>query len=445
MKFVKGILGSATAWVLLSTVLRMGSGIVLLPLVVRNFTQQDLGFWYILSAASGFSMLIDLGFSVTTMRSVASLWAGAPKLISVGQVSGSGVPNRRGIAHLYGATGYIYSWLAVFVVALYLGAVLYSSSWSVLSVRNDYLMAGICGCVSSVFIVRDAHLSAYLSGVGQMALANKIIAACQLVYLGAAVLILCSHGGLFLLSAANMGHSILRYYFTKKYVTRIIDGVSADDDSYWATKNILFVLWPMAWRYGLAALGAYFIVNANILIIGRSLGLIEVSSYGLSSQIIGVIASMASVFVNAKLPAIITYGINGDTSAFRGNFYKSYYRGVVSYILIGGLLLVLGSTVLDLVGSKATLLPPEQLAFFLFFRFLEFNHSQFAALVISQNVMPFLWAAILSGVAIVLGNQLFVLEFGVWGVLIWTATVQLMVNNWYPILVAKRYLNKALA
>jgi len=89
-------------------------------------------------------------------------------------------------------------------------------------------------------------------------------------------------------------------------------------------------------------------------------------------------------------------------------------------------------------------LPLEQLAFFLAFRFLEFNHSQFAALVISQNVMPFLWAAILSGVAIVLGNQLFVLEFGVWGVLIWTATVQLMVNNWYPVLVAKRYLNKAL-
>src|SRR5262249_2642951 len=52
---------------------------------------------------------------------------------------------------------------------------------------------------------------------------------------------------------------------------------------------LLRILWPMAWRNGVLALGTFFIQSANTLICSTKLGLDATASYGLTLQVINLL------------------------------------------------------------------------------------------------------------------------------------------------------------
>src|SRR5689334_4217045 len=71
---------SAVLWSLFATVLRLFSGVLVLPLVVRKLPPEDLGLWYVFLALQGIAALFDLGFSPAVTRAAGYLWAGAAEL-----------------------------------------------------------------------------------------------------------------------------------------------------------------------------------------------------------------------------------------------------------------------------------------------------------------------------------------------------------------------------
>src|SRR5690606_17932517 len=97
-------LSSAVAWSFLGTALRVGSGILLLPLLLRSLPKEQLGLWYVFISLGGLIGLLDMGFAPTASRAIAYLWAGAQELLPHGVQAvpeeHKGKPNRQLLINL---------------------------------------------------------------------------------------------------------------------------------------------------------------------------------------------------------------------------------------------------------------------------------------------------------------------------------------------------------
>lgn len=426
---------------MLSTLLRMGSGVIMLPLLVRSLPEEDLGFWYLMGAAGAMAMLVDFGFSATTLRSVASLHAGAFELLKDGQSIAGSSPNWVGIICVYQTMRVVYNWVCLAIVILYLGAIMWGASGAGGGGTDEYIIATFIGIVASVFVVLDANLSAFLAGLGGVVQANKIIAISQFLYLILSSVALVCGGGIVGLAASNLIHAFIRYCLTKRKVCVILNPHAKNvcGDEY--RRALFSAIWPNTWRYGLMCIGGYLIISANTLIVSSKLGLATVSSYGLTQQILGSIAGVSGVFLSANLPTLIKFGIARDFERRKKLFWRSNLLGIFLFSILGLVLIFWGDLMLRFIGSRSVLLSRDVLMCFVVFRLLEFNHSQFASLVVSQNNMPFLLPAIVSGIAIVIGSVFFVPEHGVLGAVLVVGVVQLLFNNWYPVVLGLRALN----
>ena len=71
---------SAAAWGFLATAMRVFSGILVLPLMLRTLPSDHLGIWYVFLSLQGIAALFDLGFAPAVTRAVGYIWAGASEL-----------------------------------------------------------------------------------------------------------------------------------------------------------------------------------------------------------------------------------------------------------------------------------------------------------------------------------------------------------------------------
>jgi O-antigen/teichoic acid export membrane protein len=198
-------------------------------------------------------------------------------------------------------------------------------------------------------------------------------------------------------------------------------------------REIFSVIWPNAWRMGLVSLGAFFITQANILICSIFLGLKTTASYGISFQLITLLASLSGVWVQVKMPQINQLRLQNRNGEIVRIFVNRMRLVILSYLAGTLAILFLAPKVLQMIDSKTTLLSFWPLAVFALIQFLEMHHWLYAQLVLSENWNPFMKPAIISGGAIVLASVLLTPKFGVWGLLISEGVVQACYNNWWPV------------
>ena len=73
-------------WSYCGYILRFFSGVLLLPLMLRMLSSEEMGIWYVFLAIGSMTQMLDMGFSPTITRNVSYAYAGAEKLIKEGVV-----------------------------------------------------------------------------------------------------------------------------------------------------------------------------------------------------------------------------------------------------------------------------------------------------------------------------------------------------------------------
>jgi O-antigen/teichoic acid export membrane protein len=193
------------------------------------------------------------------------------------------------------------------------------------------------------------------------------------------------------------------------------------------------IVWPNAKKTGIISLGAWLINRSSILISSYFFGLTITSQLGLSLQLLNFVGGLSSLLFYSYQPEI--------TSLIATNKYERL-RILVSRTIIlqwissfFGILIVvfIGPVLLEGIGSNASLLPQNLLLIFGLILFLEWNHSTFTSLISLENKIPFLWASIISGFAILLLSLLISLffNFGILSIILSQGLIQLIFNNWY--------------
>ncbi len=266
----------------------------------------------------------------------------------------------------------------------------------------------------------------------------------QAVYIGLAIGLIYAGFGLTAIVSSQLTATILRrvlayrVFFTPDMKRRLAEAEPQE------AKDILRAISPNAIKVGLTYLGAFLINKSAILIGSAFLTLDEIASYGITMQVMDVLARCSMVLYIAYTPRLAQCRAEKDLHQLRTYYIWCTVTFATIFVAGGALWIGFGDAVLRLIGSQTSFLPTNLLLLALVVAFLEHNHAQSAGFIMADNRIPFFIPSLASGAATFALLWLFLgpLHLGILGLLLAPGLAQLAYQNWkWPSVVIKELHN----
>lgn len=436
------------AWNFAATLLKIGSGLIVLPVIMRYVSREEYGIWTIFLSYSALMNLVDFGFSNSFTRSVTYIFSGARRLEKEGL---NPTHFEKGVDYnllksSISAMRYYYVRIAlVFFVAVagfgswHLGAVLQSAN---LYARTDiWIYWAMFVCISS-YQLYTYYYDALMMGRGWVQRQKQIVVLTQLVNIISIIIAIFSGLGLGamvlgLVISVPLGRILSRRCFYDVNIKHAL-GEAYEHDRL----QIIKILSVNSVKLGFTLIGGFLVVRASVLIGSIYLPLADIAAFGLTRQLTEVVISVSSVWFQAFYPKITQCRTQENYNAVKLLYIQSWWFFVL--IFVSGALVILGcgNAVLVWIHSKTLLLPLGMTALMLLMAFLENNHVMAANLLLTENRVPFFKASLVAGGTTV-GLMLFFLEgtgLGIWSMLLAPFIAQAVYQNWrWPSMIIRQY------
>jgi O-antigen/teichoic acid export membrane protein len=385
---------SSVVWSWGLNILRLGSGLLLLPLLLRLPT-EDFGLYWVLLGLQAVVPLLDLGFLPSIDRAVGYAMGGATELKAQGPPDNAGAdaaPNFALLWRLLGVTRMIYRWLAVLVL-LGLGA------WGTFivglrveetSAPAQSWMAWAITLVACVLEMYAGWWSIYLRATNRVLLYAQIHVAAFVIKFALSCALLLGGAGLLAVPMASLVSSLVSRARARKHCLTFLAGHPHPSPGKAEMRETLRVLWPNSWRTALHYLSSYLTSNANTLICLMFLGLTVNAAYGLSVQIVVLCQGMASVWMHVKWPLFSQLRARQDLVTLRQTFRNRLWLVNLTYVGLAGLALLLHEPLLHWLKSGKAVLPNPWFALLLLNGWIEMHSLIWGTLLATENRSPFL-------------------------------------------------------
>lgn len=406
----------------------------MLPAVVGFMPTDEVGLWFVFVSIAGMAQLLELGFQPILIRNFAYVYAGAKELQAEElPVCESGKLDQTLFSDLVIASRRIYLIVsclaAIFLLAVgtfYIHTLLPDGSDD-----NRVIFGWGLYALGLIIGFYYGYLNAILQGRGQVAEANKVIVFSRVLFVVLGLLLVIFGFGLVGMGVASIvsmvaSRFLARYFvFSSKYPE-----MKNLQPTKTGPKNVVFMLWHNASRFGVVLVGVFLIWRANVLIAASLLGLAEAASYGLAIQLFFMLNTVASVPFNISMPKINTLRAQAKHGEVYQGFSMLLVLSLFMYLLGAIFIVVLGNYFLAIINSP-TKLPDSPILWLMLLVFLlEINHGSCANFIATGNKTPFAAAAIITGVAIVLSSLLLTPLLGVLGLVLAQGGMQVLYNNW---------------
>ena len=438
------------AWSYVGTAFMIGAGVILLPFILHKMPQETVGIWNIFQTITALVLLLDFGFRPTFARNISYIFSGVKSL------------QRNGVAHTTSEAAVDYSllkgtllamkrfyrWMALVVFALlatagtaYFYYILQKYSGD----RQDALIAWILLIAINCYNLYTFYYEALLTGKGYVKRAQQINMLGQAVYLALAIGLIYAGFGLTAIVASQLISTVIRRILT--YRVFFTPELKANIESVepQEPKEILSAISPNAIKIGLTQLGGFMVNKSAILIGSAFLTLEQVACYGITIQVMDILARCATVFYQSYLPKLAQCRAENDLNGLKryyilctGSLLAVYAVGSVAWIF-------LGNWALDLIQSQTHFVPTAMLMVMLLISTLEHNHAVSAGFIMADNKIPFFIPSLVSGAATVVLLWVFLspLHMGIWGLILAPGIAQLAYQNWkWPSVVIKELWGK---
>lgn len=431
------VLNKDIFWGYVAQGLNIGAGILLLPIILRYLPAADVGLWFVFMTLAGFSQLIEMGFQPTLARNVAYAYSGAK------QLAPDGLPNEHCsenkinlylVAGLISAAKKIYLLVAVLATFLMLvvGSIyiytLLTPSQNIFYSLSSWITFALGYLVNFYF----GYITGVLQGRGDITQSNKVVILARGIMIILGSLLMCLGFGLLGLGVAVFISAVfgriaaLHYLYQDPHKDQLASILIKTKE----INKLKRTLWHNASRLGMVQLGGFLIQRVSILISSSFMGLEVVASYGMTLSLLLTVSGIAAVICHVQVPYI---------SALQSRYERKLLSSIYGEILIlswamyfMGLLFILiwGKELLWLIDSHTMLLPFWYIFALGVIVFLEMNHSIAATYLTTMNKVPFLKAALFSGILILIFSLLLIKPLGLIGLIIAQGGVQLAYNNW---------------
>lgn len=407
---------------------------------------EMVGIWSVFMTITAFSGLLDFGFNPSFTRNVTYIFSGVRTL----RVKGfeSVITDNQSVDYgllkgVISAMRWFYLRIAIVLFLLLATLGTYYIHNLLQNYKGDHqevYIAWTLLCVINTYNLFTLYYDSLLQGKGLVKRSKQIVIVGQTVYLViATILIITGYGLVAIVSAQALSVFIIRWlsyrsFFTSEIKQRLQNVIPRPQ------KEVLKAIYPNALKMGLTFLGSFLVTRSAIIIGSLYLSLEEIASYGITLQLIAVIAGLAGIYTNTFQPKIAQLRIIDNNPAIKELYMKGQLVLLLTYIAGGMVLTILGESALKLIGSHTQLMPQLLIFAAVVVAFLESNHSIAGMILLSKNEVPFFKASLLSGGSTVLLLLLFfhLPHSGLWMMIAAPGLAQGVYQNWkWPIAVIK--------
>jgi O-antigen/teichoic acid export membrane protein len=437
-------------WNYLATFLQISSGVLLFPVILRMLSAEMVGIWAIFMTIGSLTYLLDFGFSPSFTRNITYIISGVNKLFTKGidkEINENSI-NYKLLSGTYKSMRWFYARISVIALIILLIAgtyYLHNTLINKYSGPDSSLIysAWFVFCLVNAYNIYTLYYDSLLMGFGFIKKSKQLIIISQLIYLTlSTILIFLNFGILSIVLAQGISLLIRRvlanYFFKKQNFYQLIKDSPAEQ-----YKDIIKTILPNSIKLGITSLGAFLVLQSSVIIGSFYTDLKDLASYGITVQIINVIASLGNVYFNSYIPKIAQLRVNDELKKIKNIYLKSVLIMMITYFFSGLLLILLGNPVLSFLNSQTNILGSEMLIVIFLISFLEKNHAMAGGILLLKNEVPFFRAAIISGLATV--ALLFLLldtfNLAIWGMILAPGIVQAIYQNWKWPLVLYKELN----
>lgn len=434
-------------WNYAATFLRIAASTLLLPFILRLMPSETLGIWSVFVTVNSLIILLDFGFNPSFARNITYTLSGMQTLQSKGYAS----PDIQYTSSVdYGLLKGIINamkWFYLRIAAIFFLLLSTVGTYYIYNLLKKYhgdqqevYQAWALLCIINCFNLSSLYYDSLLQGKGLIKQSRQIVIISQVIYLFVALILIFAGKGLIAIVAAQ-GSSVVivrwlshRLFFSQA-TKALIDKAHARSKT-----EILRAIYPNALKAGLTAFSGIMVQRSAMIIGSLYLSLEQIASYGITTQIIALIAGLSGIYFNTYQAKIVQLRIKDDKNSIKNIYIKGQFIFVATYLIAGAFLLLLGDVILNMIGSQTRLLPSLALLAALFLSFEQTNFLIAGNILSTKNEIPFFKSSIVSGIIIIVGLIiLFVFfESSVWVLLVVPILIDLTYQAWkWPLEVAR--------
>lgn len=440
-------------WGYVAKFFMVASGVLVLPIVLRLLTPEEIGMNYIMLSVGTLVALVDFGFSPQFARNVTYIYSGAKEIKKRGMSQVSPgidiVVDYRLLTTLIETARWLYRIMGGTVLLLMLtggSMYIYHITNGFSNIENSAL-TWLVYSLSVFFQIYYSYFTALLVGAGKIMESNKIVVYTNILKLFLTYILLMWGIGLLGLVIANLLSAIFtRYLSYKYYFTESLNlDISSNNISRKERIELFKIIWYNSKRMGTCALSGYLTQGATVMLAGVYLSLNDVATFGLMSQMLFLVQGISSIMFVIYQPRLASLQISNNRKQLLSEaaFIMCVYN--ILYIIGLILLLLFGDTALFVLGSQTSLPSSSVLLLAAVIWLLDGNCWNMCQLIATKNEFPFLKSILFTAIAIVLLCYINIawLQLGILGILLSRGIPQIIYNDWFWPLYAIKELNSS--
>ena len=394
-------------WNYAATSMRILSGIVVLPVILRMLPSEEIGIWSIFLSLMTITSLLDFGFSNSFSRNITYVYSGVKELRTKGYALAETSEIDYGLLKsLLSAMKRYYSIAALVFLLLFLAVSPFYMSSVLEQYSGDKQTIWIAWFIFGSILAYELYTyyyNAILTGRGLVKHNMQITVISQSTRIIVTLVLLLTGLGIIslvlgILISDIVNRTLSHYvFYDRKTKANLRNVIPAEISS-----KVIKIMLPNSIRLGLVALGSFGINQAMILISPFYLPLPEVAAYGISRQLVMLIYNFGFTWLLTFLPQLSQYRVQQDYNGVKRLYIKGRISMILVFIVFGAMLLLFGNYALDLINSKTSLLNPTYLFLMLLFALLDANQNIAISTLSTKNEVPYFKSVMLTGFASVL-------------------------------------------
>jgi len=430
------------AWNFGATFMRVASGLIILPLILRLLPNYEVGVYYLFMELAGLTALLDFGFSNSFTRNATYVFSGANNLLSKGYVpakEGSTEINYgllrsviRAMKRYYMFITFIFIIIFIAISPFYFTNALktYPQNVDTMHVWVSWWLMGLL----TAYQIYTSYYSPLLMARGYVKRNLQSVVIGQAVKIVVCVVCLLAGFGLISMVIGQavcdlLSRNLMHYIF---YDKELKIKLFAPENKIIKISQIMKIMTPNAVKMGVVSLGGFAVNKLSTFVAPLFLSLALSGSFGLTKQMIGTISSIGMIWFSSFYPKITEHRLKNEHKHFKRMYIKGNLFLIGAYIVCGLGLIFVGPPLLTILHSKTVLLPVGFIFIYLIISFLETNHVLASQLLLTKNEVPFLVPSLIAGFTTIILLYIF-LKFtplGVFSLILAPGIAQIVYQNW---------------
>jgi len=406
--------------------------VVAIPFILKLLGRSDAGLWFSLQGILTMLGLADFGFSLAISRqaayslrfSEASSAARAPDLIET-------QPGWPGVSELYASSRVIF-WRVTAVAGVALILLYHAVLPHTKLIETQTLQTALIWYALGVSILLNLQMrlsQSFLDGIGFMFLGRLISGSYALLWNIASVIALLIAPGLFGMSLAVLGASLIQFVVMHLALSRF--AARQIDFKLPASKPLISRLWKVALPFGFVNSGVYLISTIQIPLLGSILGPAAVAPYYLAARISQSLGAAVQQVKDTQSPLFTQQIAAADINGAKFRMRRTICLGMLLY-LMASLFLYFGSPPLVKMWVGSDQYVGRYVLLLVTVNFLVAGLSVVPGhFVLASGSNPFALMTLVQGTLTVLGVIFLCPIIGVAGVPLSSLVAGLFTNYWY--------------